>query len=269
MSQSPPSPLHEAFYADLTTRNRGFVSDAAQDRLAQITVLVAGCGSTGGAAVEPLVRLGVQHFLLAEPGAYELNNLNRQSAFLDEIGENKAAVHARRIAAVNPHATAHVDTTGITEENVQDLVGRCHVVVDGVDVTEPAGWVAKFLLHEAAARVGRPVISGYDMAGTQYIRFYDYRPRSRPFDGRIDRAGLDEAIATGATWELLRRVVPMRVVPVEMLESARQMLASGEEGLPQLVYTSLLFGAAASRMVVSVSSGTRSASTRSSASTAR
>ena len=254
MSQSTPT-AHEAFYADLTTRNRGFVSDETQDRLAQITVLVAGCGSTGGAAVEPLVRLGIQHFLLAEPGAYELNNLNRQSAYLDEIGENKAAVHARRIAAVNPHATVHVDTTGITEENVEDLVGRCHVVVDGVDVTEPAGWVAKFLLHEAAARVGRPVISGYDMAGTQYIRFYDYRPRSRPFDDRIDRAGLDEAIATGATWDLLRRVVPMRVVPVEMLESARQMLASGEEGLPQLVYTSLLFGAAASRMVVSVSSG--------------
>ena len=101
------------------------------------------------------------------------------------------------------------------------------------------------------------MISGYDMAGTQYIRFYDYRPGSEPFDGRIDRAGLDEAIATDATWELLRKVVPMRVVPVEMLESARAMLASGEEGLPQLVYTSLLFGAAASRMVVSVSSGTR------------
>ena len=30
------------FYADLTTRNRGFVSDATQDRLAQITLLVAG-----------------------------------------------------------------------------------------------------------------------------------------------------------------------------------------------------------------------------------
>ncbi len=246
----------EAFYADLTTRNRGFVSDAAQDRLGQLTVLVAGCGSTGGAAVEPLVRLGVQHFLLAEPGAYELNNLNRQSAFLDEIGENKAVVHARRIAAVNPHASAHVDTSGITADNALDLVGRCHVVVDGVDVTEPAGWVAKFLLHEAAAQVGRPVISGYDMAGTQYIRFYDYRPGSEPFDGRIDRAGLDEAIATDATWELLRKVVPMRVVPVEMLESARAMLTSGDEGLPQLVYTSLLFGAAASRMVVSVSSGT-------------
>jgi ThiF family protein len=244
--------VDSSFYTDLTTRNRGFVSDETQDRLAQITVLVAGCGSTGGAAVEPLVRLGVQHFLLAEPGAYELNNLNRQSAFLDEIGENKAVVHARRIAAVNPHATVHVDPTGITEANVEDLIGRCHVVVDGVDVTEPAGWEAKYVLHEAAARVGRPVISGYDMAGTQYVRFYDYRPGSRPFDGRVDRSRL----AAGATWDLLRAVVPMRVVPVEMLASARRQLA-GEDGLPQLVYSSLLFGAAASRMVVSISAGER------------
>ncbi len=247
----------DAFYAELTTRNRGFISERTQARLGVMTVLVAGCGSTGGAAVEPLVRLGVQHFLLAEPGAYELNNLNRQSAFLSEIGENKAVVHARRVVAVNPHATVSVDRHGITADNVLDLVAACAVVVDGVDVTEPAGWVAKWLLHEAAAAVGRPVISGYDMAGTQYIRYYDYAPASAPFDGRIDRAALDEAIATDATWDLLRKVVPMRVVPVEMLESARRMLASGEDGLPQLVYTSLLYGAAAARMVVSVSEGSR------------
>jgi hypothetical protein len=33
---------HEAFYANLTTRNRDVGSDETQDRLAQITLLVAG-----------------------------------------------------------------------------------------------------------------------------------------------------------------------------------------------------------------------------------
>lgn len=242
-----------AFYADLTTRNRGFVSDRAQARLATMTVLIAGCGSTGGAAVEPLARLGVQHFLLADNGEYELNNLNRQAAFLHEIGENKAVVHARRVVQVNPHATTHVATTGITAANVDPLVSTCAVVVDGVDVTEKAGWHAKYLLHEAAARIGRPVISGYDMAGTQYIRFYGYRSGDRAFDGAVDA----RAVAEQGTWDLLRKVVPMRFVPVEMLESARRIVTTGEDGLPQLVYTSLLYGAAAARMVVSVSEGTR------------
>lgn len=242
----------DQFYAELTTRNRGFVPDAAQRRLAETAILVAGCGSTGGAAVEPLARLGARTFLLAEPGDYELNNLNRQNAYVDEIGLNKARVCAGRVRQINPSARVEVHTDGITSANVEDLVRRCDVVIDGVDVTEQAGWVAKYLLHEAAAALGRPVITGYDMAGTQYVRFYDYRRGDPPFDGRITRA----QAAGASTWELLRRAVPMRVVPVEMLDQARRQVASGtDEGLPQLVHASLLFGAIAARITLSLVAG--------------
>lgn len=251
MTTVSPQAAPPSLYDELTVRNRGFVPESAQQRLRTATVLVAGCGSTGGAAVEPLVRLGVQRFLLADNGAYELNNLNRQNAYLDEIGANKATVCAQRVHAVNPEATTRVETAGIQADNVAELVAASDVVIDGVDVTERAGWVAKLLLHEAAARSGRPVISGYDMAGTQYVRFYDYAPGSRAFDGRVTR----EQVESGSTWGLLRRAVPMRVVPVEMLESARRAVASGEESLSQLVYASLLFGAIASRMVVDILDG--------------
>jgi len=244
MTRHAPTSL----YSELTTRNRGFVSDAAQERLRTATVLVAGCGSTGGASVEPLVRLGVQAFLLADNGSYELNNLNRQAAYLDEIGANKAAVCAQRVEAVNPEATTEVHTDGIQPHNVGSLVGRSDVVIDGVDVTERAGWLAKYTLHEAAARLGKPVITGYDMAGTQYVRFYDYRRAGTPFDGRLTR----RQVETMTTWGLLRRVVPMRTVPVELLDTARRAVAHGEETIPQVVYASLLFAAISSRMVVDV-----------------
>lgn len=235
-------------YAGLTERNRGLITGPAQEGLARAVLLVAGCGSTGGAAVEPLARLGVQHFLLADLGRYELNNLNRQHAYLDEMGEAKAEVCARRIGRINPGATAEVFLEGITADNVDALVKRCDVVVDGVDVTEPQGWAAKYDLHWAAARAGRPVISGYDMAGTQYVRFYRYRAGDAPFSGAITRTDIEEA----DIWRLLRRVVPLRVVPAEMLELARGRVRSGEEGLPQVVYASLAFGAVASRIVVSL-----------------
>jgi hypothetical protein len=89
------------------------------------------------------------------------------------------------------------------------------------------------------------------MAGTQYVRFYDYRRPGAAFDGAITRAQVE----SGATWRLLRQVVPMRVVPVEMLDSARRVVATGEESVSQLVYTSMLFGALASRMVIDVLDG--------------
>ncbi len=247
------------FYAELTTRNRGFVSPQTQAALARATILVAGCGSTGGAAVEPLVRLGAQHFLLAEPGTYELNNLNRQHASVSEIGRNKADVCAERVHAVNPWATTEVFDRGITEDNADDLVRRCTVVIDGVDVTERSGWLAKLRLHEAAAAIGRPVLTGYDMAGTQYVRFYDYAPGSRPFDGALTRAQVESA----TTWELLRRAVPLRFVPVAMLEQARRQVAAtstgakhSDEGLPQLVHASWLFGSMSARMTLNVLEGT-------------
>jgi hypothetical protein len=245
--------LDESFYDELTARNRGFVPLEAQRRLQTTTVLVAGCGSTGGAVVEPLTRLGVQSFLLADNGCYELNNLNRQAAYLDEIGHNKADVCARRVTAVNPLATVEVHTTGIQAHNVNDLVHRCAVVIDGVDVTEPAGWAAKFELHSTAARLGRPVVTGYDMAGAQYVRYYDYRRRRTAFDGRITRQHLDSL----TTWSLLRRAVPLWAVPVEMLESARRSVATGEDSVPQVVYASLLFGAIAAKMAVDILGGRR------------
>ncbi len=156
-----------------------------QERLRNATVLVAGCGSTGGAVVEPLARLGTGRFVLAEPGEYELNNLNRQSATHTDIGRNKAEVAAERIRSVNPFAGIRVDTTGVRPDAPDLLLDGVDVVVDGVDVTTLGGWRAKYALHAAAARRRLPVVSGYDLSGTQHVRYYDYRAEPVPLAGAI------------------------------------------------------------------------------------
>src|SRR6202011_4417088 len=95
---------HVANHAELTARNRGLISDADQQRLSTTRFVIAGCGSTGGACIMPLVRSGAERFVLMDPGTYELNNLNRQDATLADLGANKATASARRIHAVNPFA---------------------------------------------------------------------------------------------------------------------------------------------------------------------
>ncbi|MFB7601042.1 ThiF family adenylyltransferase [Streptomyces sp. NPDC056160] len=240
------------FYEEFTERNRDFISDRAQEELSQARILIAGCGSTGGAAVEPLARLGVQNFVLVDVGEFELNNLNRQHAAFTDIGRHKAEVAARRVMEINPHARVEVVTNGVTADNAQDLVDRCAVVIDGVDVTERPGWRAKYSLHEAAARARRPVLTGYDMAGTQYIRFYDYRkPEGRPFDGKITSAMVDQAMV----WSLLFKAIPVRFIPLEMLRNARDHLGETDYSVPQLVYASLQFGALSARMVAEILAG--------------
>lgn len=243
---------NDTFYTELTTRNTGFIPADQQQRLRESAALIAGCGSTGGAVVEPLVRLGIGHLLLADNGAFELNNLNRQHASVADIGRNKAEVAAERVRAINPHLEPVVETMGITADNVDQLVRAADIVIDGVDVTENSGWAAKAQLHAAAVVHARPVISGYDMAGTQFVRFYDYRrPGSRAFDGKITA----EHLETATTWSLLTKVIPPRIVPLEMIQNIRDNLDNPGYSVPQLTYSAMLFGVLASRMTAEVLDG--------------
>ncbi|MFB7091299.1 ThiF family adenylyltransferase [Streptomyces sp. NPDC056296] len=239
------------FYAELTMRNRGVIGPAEQAFLRRSTVLVAGCGSIGGAAVEPLTRLGVLSFVLADPGSYEVNNLNRQSAAVTDVDRNKATVAGERVTAINPYARVNICPEGVTGATAGTLVKKCDVIVDGVDVTTMDGWRAKYLLHQSAAERRLPLVTGWDIAGAQYVRCYDYRHVKKPFDGAINEADLDRL----TSWQLLLRAVPLRYVPVEMLVEVKTNLGRPDYSFPQVTYVAMMFGALTSHMVVKLLAG--------------
>jgi hypothetical protein len=235
----------------MTRRNQPSLSLAEQSALRAVRILVAGCGSIGGATVVPLVRLGVERFVLCEPGDYELNNLNRQAADMDDIGRNKAEVQASRARAINPEAELLVEPDGVTDDNVDWLVGTTDLVIDGVDVTEPAGIAAKRALHTEAWRQRRLVISGLDLGGTQVVYAFDYRDgRTRPLNGRLDKAPAD----LGALDFLTRLVSPLDV-PRELLAYSEAMIRGQAGSPPQLAPTADQFGVLAAWMVLDFAAG--------------
>lgn len=239
------------FYRELTTRNAGVISAEQQEILRTATVLIAGCGSIGGAAVEPLARLGVQNFVLADPGRYELNNLNRQSATVADLDRNKAEVAAERVRAINPGASVTVYDSGVTAANAAELTARCQVIVDGVDVTTAGGWRGKYALHQQAVTERLPLVTGWDMAGAQYVRCYDYRKLNQVFDGRLSAEDLDRL----SMWQLLQRILPPRYVPAEMITIARANLENPDFSFPQLVYSAITFGALSAHVVTKLLTG--------------
>src|SRR5580692_505215 len=238
-------------YREMTRRNQPSLSREEQGALRAVRVLVAGCGSIGGAPVVPLVRLGVERFVLCEPGEYELNNLNRQAADIADIGRNKAAVQADRARAINPEVEALVEPDGVTQDNVDWLVGTTDVIIDGVDVTEPAGIAAKRALHEEAWRQRRLVISGLDLGGTQVVFGFDYRDgRTRPLNGRLDKAPDDlDAL------QFLTRLVSPLDVPRELLAYSEAMIRGQAGSPPQLAPTADQFGVLAAWMVLDFAAG--------------
>src|SRR5580658_4737587 len=140
---------------------------------------------------------------------------------------------------------------GVTEDNVDWLVGTTDVIIDGVDVTEPAGITAKRALHHEAWRQRRLVISGLDLGGTQVVYGFDYRDgRTRPLNGRLDKApdGI-EAL------EFLSRLVDPLDVPRELLTYAEAMIRGQAGSAPQLAPTADQFGVLAAWMVLDFAVG--------------
>jgi molybdopterin/thiamine biosynthesis adenylyltransferase len=226
---------HHAFYAELVARNHGLIDERSQALLRQTRFVVAGCGSTGGACVMPLLRSGAERFVLLDPGAYELNNLNRQEAAIDELGMNKAAATATRLRAVNPFASVEVHEEGVRPDTIASILAPGDLVVDAVDVTTADGVVAKVALHEAACALGLIVLTAYDIATTQFVEVFDYRRVARPLRGRVRPPLTPDRV--------LKALVPPLALPREIFPVLRARKADPDRPFPQLAMTSTLLGA--------------------------
>jgi molybdopterin/thiamine biosynthesis adenylyltransferase len=248
-------PPHDEFYAQITVRNRGLIDADDQRRLRTANILIAGCGSVGGAAVEPLVRMGAESLTLAEPDGYDLHNINRQSVRLQDIGRNKAEVFQEHIRDINPYASIVVEPHGITPENVERVVQEAAVILDAVDVTTKPPLRAKFLLHKAAQKYRKPIIAGYDIAGLQMMLFYDYRnPTVQVMNGRVQ----EHEIESFQPFDFLYRVIiswPVPPLPLEIIPVLRSQIRGESSAFPQIVYTCHLFGVLSTRAVLDVLAG--------------
>jgi tRNA threonylcarbamoyladenosine dehydratase len=226
------------FLSEIRLRNRGLIADSDQAALADAHFLIAGCGSTGGAAIEPLVRAGAMRMILVEPGRYELHNLNRQRATLDAIGHNKAAWLARDAYAINPYLDLEVNESGISSQNVEGIVARADLIIDAIDVTSMEGLEAKCALHEAAAAARKPVISAYDLAYRQYVSISDYRRLRAPLHGKLERVR-----KARTPTDALALLIPFGAIPYELLEEIERMQDQPNASISQLGCAADLFGA--------------------------
>src|ERR1700753_26103 len=104
-------------YYCFTGRNIGFIDEREQQLLREARVFVCGVGGMGGAAFMALVRAGVGRFVIADIDRFEVSNLNRQVfAFIDKVGDEKAAVAAEAAMRINPSLELEVLGTDWTSK---------------------------------------------------------------------------------------------------------------------------------------------------------
>lgn len=167
------SSTHDEFYISFTASAERFVAPEVQKALRESNILIAGAGSVGSPIAMMALRSGCENITVADPDTVDYTNLSRQEYQYDQVGHNKAIALVQNMLAVNPFAVDGVLAApeGITYANIADLVCKAKIVIDAVDITAlDMIWE----LHSEAARQKKPVLVGYDLAGTAMVAVYRY-----------------------------------------------------------------------------------------------
>ena len=192
------------------------IGQAGQERIRAGKVLVVGCGALGSAAVDLLARAGVGRLVIVDRDFVELSNLQRQLLFDESdaaTGQPKAVAAAAAVRRINSEVDVEPVIGDVTPTNVEQLVQRADVVLDGTDNFE-----TRYLVNDACVKAGIPWVYGGGIGATgmsmtivpgETACFRCAFPRSRP-------AG---ALATCDTAGVLGPIV----VTVAAIEAAEVM----------------------------------------------
>lgn len=127
---------------------------AGTDRVRFASVVVVGVGALGCAAADALGAAGIGRLVLVDGDVVELSNLHRQLLHRTaDVGRAKVESAAEKLACAHPGTTVDVRREHVTEANADRQLGGIDCIVDATD-----GFAAKFLLNDAAVRLGTPLV---------------------------------------------------------------------------------------------------------------
>lgn len=127
---------------------------AIQQALGQLHVGIVGCGGTGSAVAEQLVRLGVRFFSLFDPDHLSSSNVTRvYGSVPSDVGRFKTEILAEHLKQIAPDTRCDTVTSMITTEPVALRLSDCDIVFGCTD--DNAG---RLILSRLATYLLVPVI---------------------------------------------------------------------------------------------------------------
>lgn len=131
-----------------------FVGPDGQTRLSSASVLVVGCGATGGSAAAILARAGIGSLILVDRDWVEWSNLQRQPLFTEQDATDslpKAEAAARRLQAENSEISIQAVVAHAGPASLPELARSADLIVDGTD-----NWETRYLINDLSVRDAIP-----------------------------------------------------------------------------------------------------------------
>ncbi len=129
------------------------VGDVGQAKLRAAGVLIIGAGGLGSPVAIYLAAAGVGRLGIVDSDEVELSNLHRQILHTEEaVGRPKVESAQTMLGEVNPLVEVQTHPMRLQAANIEALIARYDVVVDGSD-----NFPTKFLVNDACVFAEKPL----------------------------------------------------------------------------------------------------------------
>lgn len=135
-------------------RNKNTLSDLDQQKMANSSVAVIGCGGLGGYIAEELARLGIGRLILIDADRLEISNLNRQiMANEHNLGQWKVDAALERLQSVNSEVQVEGIREWFEEEKGSEWLREVDLVCDALDSMN-----VRVELERACHQLNKPLV---------------------------------------------------------------------------------------------------------------
>lgn len=219
------------YYAVITNRNHDKITLEEQSVLRTKRIGVIGLSVGGEAAVTVAQEHLCGEIVIADFDKLDLSNLNRLHAGVDELGENKSHIVARRIARIDPYLRVTVFPDGVHPSNLSEFMRGLDLLLEECD-----GLQMKYVVREWAMRERVNIVYAADERGFLSVEPYAQHESLPLFHGRMPTAPRAR-VEYASTAEFYRALTEWIGGWDAISERSRQSLMSLETrlcGYPQL-----------------------------------
>jgi len=147
-----------------------------QERLRTARALLIGVGGLGSPLALYLAAAGVGTLTLCDDDKVDLTNLQRQIVHrTNAIGRPKVESARDTLAGVNPETKVEMIASRVAGEELDQLVARTDVVIDGCD-----NFATRHAVNRACVKHRKPLVSGAGVRFDGQISVFDMRDTDAP-----------------------------------------------------------------------------------------
>jgi len=142
----------QRYARQIVLKNIGF---DGQKKLMVSKVFILGVGGLGSPVSMYLASAGIGYLGIADFDKVELSNLQRQVLFDQKsINKSKVDVAKKKLLLINPKLKINIYKNKITKENVDKIIKKYDVVVDGSD-----NFQTKYLINDSCIKNKKTLVS--------------------------------------------------------------------------------------------------------------